>query len=88
MLRKLRERKEFRDVLQRIYDTPDGKLFFSYFLRHCHITRSQFENDPYRIVEQESLRRLAMSYLHILGRSDSDLLLEELQAEFDQHQQK
>lgn len=86
-LRKWKERREFRRVLKNIYETEDGKKFFSYFLRHCHVTKSRFQSDPHKIVEQESLRRLAMSYLHVLGMDTPDALIAEIEAELRQKQQ-
>jgi hypothetical protein len=80
-IKKLRERQRFRNALRGILETEDGRVFFEGFLKHCHITKSHFTNDPYRIVEEESLRRLAMSYLQLLGKDNTDFILSQLEAD-------
>jgi hypothetical protein len=86
MISKLRERRELRQALQSIYATEEGKVFFRYFLKHCNITNPVIERDPYKIVANEAVRRLGMSYLSLMGRDDPDHLLETLQAELDANQ--
>lgn len=86
MIAKLRERRELRQALNTIYATPEGKIFFKYFLKHCNISKPVLERDPYKIVANESVRRLGMSYLDLMGRDDPDHLLESIQAEVDANQ--
>jgi len=80
-IRRLKDKRELREALKGILDTEDGKLFWKHFLKHCHITQSVFDGDPYKIVEKESLRRLAMSYLHLIAKDNPDYLLEQLEAQ-------
>jgi len=85
-LKKLREEQELRNDLEAILATPHGQRFFKTFLRHCNVTRSSFNSDPYRIVEQEATRRLAMSYLHLLGRDDPQHLISMIEEETEHRQ--
>lgn len=80
-VRKYQERREFRNALSVLWDDPNFKVFFRHFLKHCNVTRTRFESDPYKIVEQEATRRLAMSYLHILAQDDPEHLLGQLEQE-------
>ena len=74
-LDRLKTRRQMRDDLQSILDTPHGERFFKQFLKDCGVTRSRFSHDPYEIVAIESTRRLAMSYLHLLGKEDPQHLI-------------
>lgn len=53
--------------------------FFKIFLQQAGVTRTQFSNDPYVIVAEEATRRLAMSYLHLLGRDDPQILINQIE---------
>jgi len=74
-LDRLKARRQMRDDLQSILDTPHGERFFKQFLKDCGVTRARFSHDPYEIVAIESTRRLAMSYLHLLGKEDPQHLI-------------
>ena len=64
-----------REDLEAILDTPHGERFFKQFLSDCGVTRTRFSLDPYEIVAGEATRRLAMSYLHLLGQDDPQHLI-------------
>lgn len=85
---KLRRRLLFRNALSRLIKTEDGKVFFETFLEHCHVTKTQFSSDPMKVVEQESLRRLAMSYLSLLGRDNTETILAQFETENRQKQEQ
>jgi len=74
-IERLREKKELREDLMAIMETPHGQRFFKTFLRHCNVTRTTFSNDPMKIVADEATRRLAMSYLTLLGQDDPQNLI-------------
>ena len=74
-LDRLKKRRQMRDDLQTILETPHGERFFKQFLKDCGVTRARFSHDPYEIVAAEATRRLAMSYLHLLGKEDPQHLI-------------
>jgi len=74
-LDRLKKRRQMRDDLQTILETPHGERFFKQFLKDCGVTRSRFSHDPYEITAAEATRRLAMSYLHLLGKEDPQHLI-------------
>jgi hypothetical protein len=74
-LERLKQKRQIRDDLTAIMETPHGKRFFKQFLKDCGVTRSRFSLDPYEITAAEATRRLAMSYLHLLGRDDPQHLI-------------
>lgn len=81
---RLREKKELREDLEAILETPHGQRFFKMFLRHCNVTRATFSNDPMKIVADEATRRLAMSYLQLLGKDDPQHLITMIEDETNQ----
>jgi hypothetical protein len=83
-VQRLREKKELREDLEAILETPHGQRFFKVFLKHCGVTRSTFSNDPMKIVADEATRRLAMSYLQILGKDDPQHLITMIEDENNQ----
>jgi hypothetical protein len=74
-LERLKQKRQIRDDLTAIMETPHGKRFFKQFLKDCGVTRSRFSLDPYEITAAEATRRLAMSYLHLLGKDDPQHLI-------------
>ena len=67
---RLRKRGELRDDLSKILETPEGQRFFKVFLRECHVTKPVFHSDENKLRECEGRRRLAMSFLTLLGQDD------------------
>jgi len=80
-IQKLLEKRKLKHDLETILSTPEGARFFKVFLRHCGVTRTQFSADPYAIVAAEATRRLAMSYLQILGQDDPQHLINQIENE-------
>jgi len=80
-LERLKARRQMRDDLQTILETPHGERFFKQFLKDCGVTRSRFSLDPYEITAAEATRRLAMSYLHLLGKEDPQHLINIIEEE-------
>ena len=72
---KIRKRAKFQAALKAISETPDGQLFLSVFLEHCHVTKPKFSTDPMEINWNESRRHLAMSYLKLLAQDDMEALV-------------
>ena len=70
-----------RDDLTTITETVAGARFFKQFLKDSGVTRSRFSHDPYEITAAEATRRLAMSYLHLLGQDDPQVSLVQPSAE-------
>jgi hypothetical protein len=67
---RLRKRGELRDDLNKILETPEGQRFFKVLLRECHVTKPVFHSDTTKLRECEGRRRLAMSFLSLLGQDD------------------
>ena len=80
-LDRLKKRRQMRDDLTSILDTPHGQRFFKQFLKDSGVTRSRFSHDPYEITAAEATRRLAMSYLHLLGKEDPQHLINIIESE-------
>lgn len=70
-----RAKAELKADLEELMTDPRFQRFFNTFLRHAGVLRTQFSNDPYEIVAQEATRRLAMSYLNLIGKEDANELL-------------
>ena len=66
-LTRLREKAKLKEDLINILETPQGKRFFTVLLRECHVTKPVFHSDEAKLRECEGRRRLAMSFLTLLG---------------------
>lgn len=86
MLSRLFERRRFRRDLLDLMEDERFQRFFRTFLRHSGVTRSRFSNDPYEITASEATRRLAMSYLHLMGKDDPQDLIKLIEEQ--EHQNK
>jgi|TARA_R100001198_G_scaffold96745_1_gene88216 hypothetical protein len=75
---RLKERGELRDDLLKILDTPEGERFFRILLRECHVTKPVFHSDDAKLRECEGRRRLAMSFLSLLGQDDPQQIINRL----------
>lgn len=80
-LARLRQRGELRDDLNRILETPEGQRFFKVFLKECHVTKPVFHSDENKLRECEGRRRLAMSFLSLLGQDDPHKLINIIEQE-------
>lgn len=75
---RLKERGELRSDLLKILDTPEGERFFRVLLRECHVTKPVFHSDDAKLRECEGRRRLAMSFLSLLGQDDPQQIINRL----------
>jgi hypothetical protein len=78
---KLREKKKLRDDLLSILETEPGQRFFKILLRECHVTKPVFHSDVDKLRECEGRRRLAMSFLSLLGQDDPQYLINKIEEE-------
>jgi hypothetical protein len=78
---KLREKRKLRDDLLSILETEPGKRFFRILLRECHVTKPVFHSDVDKLRECEGRRRLAMSFLSLLGQDDPQFLINKIEEE-------
>ena len=78
---RLRQRGELRDDLNTILSTPEGKRFFKVFLKECHVTKPVFHSDNNKLRECEGRRRLAMSFLSLMGPDDPHKLINIIEQE-------
>ncbi len=82
---RLREKSQLRDDLINILETPAGHRFFKVLLRECHVTKPVFHADDAKLRECEGRRRLAMSFLTLLGQDDPQQLINKLELEKKQN---
>jgi hypothetical protein len=80
-IQKLREKSKLKSDLITILETPAGKSFFKVLLRECHVTKPVFHSDTNKLRECEGRRRLAMSFLTLLGQDDPQQLITKLELE-------
>jgi hypothetical protein len=80
-IQKLREKSKLKSDLITILETPAGKRFFEVLLRECHVTKPVFHADTNKLRECEGRRRLAMSFLTLLGQDDPQQLITKLELE-------
>jgi len=80
-LSKLREKAKLKEDLTNILETPQGKRFFAVLLRECHVTKPVFHSDEAKLRECEGRRRLAMSFLTLMGRDDPQELINKIEME-------
>lgn len=78
---RLRKQGELRDDLNKILETPEGQRFFKVFLKECHVTKPVFHVDNNKLRECEGRRRLAMSFLSLLGQDDPHQLINLIEQE-------
>lgn len=80
-LEKLREKAKLKEDLINILETPSGQRFFKVLLRECHVTKPVFHSDEAKLRECEGRRRLAMSFLTLLGQDDPQELINKIEME-------
>jgi hypothetical protein len=80
-LSRLREKAKLKEDLINILETPQGKRFFTVLLRECHVTKPVFHADEAKLRECEGRRRLAMSFLTLLGQDDPQELINKIEME-------
>lgn len=80
-IKKLRDKKKLRDDLLSILETEPGQRFFKVLLRECHVTKPVFHSDVDKLRECEGRRRLAMSFLSLLGQDDPQFLINKIEEE-------
>jgi hypothetical protein len=80
-LTRLREKAKLKEDLINILETPQGKRFFTVLLRECHVTKPVFHSDEAKLRECEGRRRLAMSFLTLLGQDDPQELINKIEME-------
>lgn len=80
-LSRLREKAKLKEDLTNIIETPQGKRFFKVLLRECHVTKPVFHSDEAKLRECEGRRRLAMSFLTLLGQDDPQELINKIEME-------
>jgi hypothetical protein len=78
---KLREKSQLRTDLLSILETDAGKRFFKILLRECHVTKPVFHSDVDKLRECEGRRRLAMSFLSLLGQDDPQYIINKIEEE-------
>tara|TARA_R100000278_G_scaffold17602_4_gene17663 strand:- start:931 stop:1197 length:267 start_codon:yes stop_codon:yes gene_type:complete len=80
-LEKLREKAKLKEDLINILETPHGQRFFKVLLRECHVTKPVFHSDDAKMRECEGRRRLAMSFLTLLGQDDPQEIINKIEME-------
>ena len=80
-LERLREKSKLKEDLINILETPHGQRFFKVLLRECHVTKPVFHSDDAKMRECEGRRRLAMSFLTLLGQDDPQELINKIEME-------
>tara|TARA_B100001093_G_scaffold520277_1_gene614174 strand:- start:13855 stop:14121 length:267 start_codon:yes stop_codon:yes gene_type:complete len=78
---KLREKAQLRDDLLSLLKTDPGKRFFKILLKECHVTKPVFHSDVDKLRECEGRRRLAMSFLSLMGQDDPQILINKIEEE-------
>ncbi len=80
-IKKLHKKKQLRDDLLSILETPEGKRFFTVLLKECHVTKPVFHTEEAKLRECEGRRRLAMSFLSVLGQDDPQSLINQIESQ-------
>ena len=80
-LERLRDKAKLKEDLINILETPQGQRFFKVLLRECHVTKPVFHSDDAKLRECEGRRRLAMSFLTLLGQDDPQELINKIEME-------
>lgn len=80
-LERLREKAQLREDLINILETPHGERFFKVLLRECHVTKPVFHTEEAKLRECEGRRRLAMSFLTLLGQDSPQEIINRIELE-------
>lgn len=85
---RLNKRRQMRDALRRLRETPDGKLVIEWLLRESGVTRPVAHEDPYKAQFAEGKRHLGMSLLTLMTSEDPSNLIAELERDPAMRNQK
>ncbi len=80
-MQRLITKRQLKEDLTNILETPEGKRFFEVLLRECHVTRPVFHSDDSKLREAEGRRRFAMSLLTLVSQDNPQALIERLEKE-------
>lgn len=80
-LANLKARRQFREDLLTLTQTPAGERFFKRFLRDCGVTKPRFTTDTQQTAFNEGRRHLAMSYLNLMGQDDPQSIIDIIEQE-------
>ena len=80
-IQKLITKRQLKEDLTHILETPQGQRFFEVLLRECHVTRPIFHSDDSKLREAEGRRRFAMSLLTLVSQDNPQALIERLEKE-------
>jgi len=80
-LDQLKDRASLRNDLVAILETKPGQRFFNVLLRECHVTKPVFHSDTNKLREAEGRRRLAMSFLNLIGEDDPQQIINRIELE-------
>jgi hypothetical protein len=80
-MQRLITKRQLKEDLTNILETPEGKRFFEVLLRECHVTRPVFHSDDAKLREAEGRRRFAMSLLTLVSQDNPQALIERLEKE-------
>lgn len=73
-LKMLRERYALRDSYRRVFDGPDGERVLRHIMRQGFVTKSTFvANDPEQTALNEGSRRLALSIVKFVRKTDDEI---------------
>jgi|11_taG_2_1085331.scaffolds.fasta_scaffold01115_6 hypothetical protein len=72
-MKALLKKRKFKEAVDHIYGTPQGKIFFEQFFKDCNVTSPKFSSDPNVTLANEGKRHLGMSYLNILCKSKYEM---------------
>lgn len=80
-LRRLRQRKRFRDALVHLRTTqPDVfDTIIDTLMAECHVTAPAMFTDDVRLREAEGRRKLGMSILKLLSEDDPQALIDRME---------
>lgn len=85
---RLNKRRQMRDALRRLRETPDGRLVIDWLLRESGVTRPVAHEDPFKAQFAEGKRHLGMSLLTLMTSEDPSNLIAELERDPAMRNQK
>ena len=80
-LNKLITKRQLKEDLTHILETPQGQRFFEVLLRECHVTKPVFHSDDSKLREAEGRRRFAMSLLTLVSQDNPQSIIDRLEKE-------
>ena len=80
-LNKLITKRQLKEDLTHILETPQGQRFFEVLLRECHVTNPVFHSDDSKLREAEGRRRFAMSLLTLVSQDNPQSIIDRLEKE-------